>query len=188
MQDFNYWKYGCAEVTIEIACCKYPPASNLNTIWRENKNSLVEYLKYANRGVRGIVRFQTGEVAQFVTIRVDDREPYFKTDKNGEYYRILLPGSYTLILMFNCDEIKRISIEIPNESGLLEMNITLESSLKSQYSQHDLNKYPVFCTKNNQPAACNSSGSSDESFTLNSSKRAYSSLVAVFLALFLFLF
>ncbi len=188
MQDFNYWKYGCAEVTIEIGCCKYPSASNLNNIWLENKNSLVEYLKYGNRGVRGVVRFETGEVAKFVTIRIDDREPYFKTDENGEYYRILLPGSYTMILMFNCNEIKRVSIQIPNASGLLELDITLETQFKSQYSQYTLSKYPIFCIKANQPVACNSNGTSDESFNFNSSKRTYSSLFALFLALFLILF
>jgi hypothetical protein len=185
MQDFNYWKYGCAEVTIEIGCCKYPPASALNGIWLENKNSLVEYWKYANQGVRGVVRFQTGEVAKFVTIRIDDREPYFKTDENGEYYRILLPGSYTLILMFNCNEIKRIPIQVPSTSGLLEMNIVLETEFKSQYSQLSLNKYPIFCIKENQPVPCSSSTNSDEILNLNSSTRAYSCLLSLVLTIFL---
>lgn len=51
MQDYNYWRSGCYEVSLEISCCKYPLASDIEKIWDENKNSLVEYLKIANTGM-----------------------------------------------------------------------------------------------------------------------------------------
>lgn len=37
MQDFNYVWYGCMEVTLELSCCKYPPASELPKFWEENR-------------------------------------------------------------------------------------------------------------------------------------------------------
>lgn len=37
MQDYNYVWFGCMEVTLEISCCKYPPAKELPTYWEDNK-------------------------------------------------------------------------------------------------------------------------------------------------------
>lgn len=36
MQDYNYAWHGCLEITLEMSCCKYPPASFLETHWNEN--------------------------------------------------------------------------------------------------------------------------------------------------------
>lgn len=38
MQDYNYVWHGCMEITLEISCCKYPPASDLPRYWEENRN------------------------------------------------------------------------------------------------------------------------------------------------------
>jgi carboxypeptidase M len=37
MQDFNYVWYGCMEVTLEVSCCKYPPAHELPKYWEDNR-------------------------------------------------------------------------------------------------------------------------------------------------------
>lgn len=46
MQDYNYLWHGCMEITLEISCCKYPPAHELAKYWQDNKqvcNFLVLY-------------------------------------------------------------------------------------------------------------------------------------------------
>ena len=144
MQDYNYWSAGCAELTIEISCCKYPAATDLYQIWLQNKNALLVYLKLANRGVRGLVSYSNGQPAANLTVKIDSREPYFKTNANGEYYRILNPGTYTLTLMFNCDPIYSTQLTIGN-TGLLVFNITLSTDLLTQSDYYNLNKAPLFC-------------------------------------------
>lgn len=146
MQDYNYWKHGCLEVTLEISCCKYPSPSQLETIWNQNKKSLIDFLKYANRGVRGIVKFADGTIGQNLTIKIDNREPAFKTNGNGEYYRILIPGQYTLTVLISCTNIWTTTISVPS-SGLLEYNITLDNSFLSEYRKAKLDRVAVFCTK-----------------------------------------
>ena len=37
MQDYNYVWHGCMEITLEISCCKYPPAKDLPKYWEENR-------------------------------------------------------------------------------------------------------------------------------------------------------
>ena len=44
MQDFNYLSSNDFEITLELGCDKYPPASQLQTEWENNKKSLIEFL------------------------------------------------------------------------------------------------------------------------------------------------
>ena len=145
MQDYNYWTHGCYEITIELSCCKYPPANQLEQIWLQNKKSLIEYLKLVSVGVRGIVSYSNGQPAQNVTVKIDSREPFFKTNKNGEYYRILLPGVYKIFLLFNCDQIYEGEFRITN--NFLIFNITLQESQLNASNEYRLSKTPVYCSK-----------------------------------------
>ena len=36
MQDYNYIWHGAMEVTLELSCCKFPPASELEQFWEED--------------------------------------------------------------------------------------------------------------------------------------------------------
>ena len=44
MQDYNYVKSNCFEVTVEQGCKKFPPVSEMPQYWEENKNALLAYL------------------------------------------------------------------------------------------------------------------------------------------------
>ena len=60
MQDYNYLKSNTFEITVEVSCCKYPPASKLPAFWSANKKSLIEYMKRVHMGVKGTVKNATG--------------------------------------------------------------------------------------------------------------------------------
>lgn len=162
MQDYNYWNSGCMEVTLELGCCKYPPASELENIWLENKQSLLDYLKFANTGIRGIVKFSDGTIGTNLTVQIDSRDPAFKTNANGEYYRILLPGNYRLSVLIGCRKVYQTQITVPSSGiQLVERNITIDSSNLVTYRKTKLDRTAIFC--NLQPredAALNYNGSS----------------------------
>ncbi|KAF5276533.1 hypothetical protein FQR65_LT03963 [Abscondita terminalis] len=97
MQDFNYFQHGCMELTLEISCCKYPPAKELPRLWEDNKYALIEFIQQAHRGVRGVIfNNEDKKTISGASLKIIGREMYFNSSKNGEFWRILLPGKYEL--------------------------------------------------------------------------------------------
>ncbi|PSN43472.1 hypothetical protein C0J52_03215 [Blattella germanica] len=96
MQDFNYVHSNCFEVTFELSCCKYPNASKLPTEWSNNKESLLAFIESTHMGVKGIVSDENGNPIQGAVIGVEGILHNVTTTERGEYWRLLLPGSYKL--------------------------------------------------------------------------------------------
>ncbi|XP_063364357.1 carboxypeptidase M isoform X1 [Cydia amplana] len=96
MQDYNYLWHGCMEVTLEISCCKYPPAHELPKYWQDNKESMIKYLAEAHRGAHGFVMDENGNPLERASVRVKSRDVAYHTTRYGEFWRILLPGTYRL--------------------------------------------------------------------------------------------
>lgn len=96
MQDYNYIWTGCMEVTFEISCCKYPFRGELARYWRANSKSLLRFIAEVHRGVKGLITDHKNIPIAKVTLKIKGRDIGFRTTKNGEYWRILLPGTYTM--------------------------------------------------------------------------------------------
>jgi len=43
MSDYSYEKTGCLGIDVHVSCCKYPYANELEHLWKENKDSLVQF-------------------------------------------------------------------------------------------------------------------------------------------------
>jgi len=97
MQDFNYAFSNCFELTIELSCCKYPPASSLPAEWARNKRSLMQLWEQAHIGIKGLVQDASGYPIPDATIVVSGLEDKpIRTSKRGEYWRLLTPGIYSV--------------------------------------------------------------------------------------------
>ncbi|XP_069669160.1 carboxypeptidase D-like isoform X2 [Periplaneta americana] len=97
MQDYNYIYHGCMEITLEISCCKYPFAQELPKLWEENKEALLNYISQVHQGVRGYVfDNSTQKPIPGASLKIEGRDSFFRTTPRGEFWRILLPGSYQL--------------------------------------------------------------------------------------------
>ncbi|XP_053976263.1 carboxypeptidase D-like [Hylaeus volcanicus] len=94
MQDFNYARSNAFEITFELSCCKYPNASTMSEHWILNKESLIKYLEQAHIGVKGLVRDIDGQPVEAASIVVDGIDHNISTTPRGEYWRLLLPGTY----------------------------------------------------------------------------------------------
>lgn len=50
MQDYNYVWAQCLELTLELSCCKFPPAEQLPALWAENRKSLLAFIQQVHLG------------------------------------------------------------------------------------------------------------------------------------------
>ncbi len=96
MQDYNYIWGACLEITLELSCCKYPSRRELPRYWRENQKSLLVYLAEVHRGIRGLVTDANGNAVIKANLKIKGRDINFKSSKRGEFWRLLLPGLYTI--------------------------------------------------------------------------------------------
>jgi carboxypeptidase D len=99
MQDWNYRYEGCFDLTIELADYQWPdpPGSQLPTYWSQNRESMLSYMEWVLRGVRGVTRdAMTGQPVR-AAVRVEGAHHLVFSDPSvGNYHRILLPGTYNI--------------------------------------------------------------------------------------------
>jgi len=130
MQDYNYIHSNCFEVTIEQGCKKFPEASDLPKDWEENKRALIAFMDQVHKGVKGFVKDSEGTPIPGAAIHVDDRRKEVLTAKDGDYWRLLLPGGYKVTAAAQGYE--PLSKEITVKDGdALELNFVLKKSALS---------------------------------------------------------
>ncbi|XP_007956389.1 carboxypeptidase Z [Orycteropus afer afer] len=97
MSDFNYLHASCFEITVELGCVKFPPQEALYTIWQHNKESLLSFLEMVHRGIKGVVMDKFGKPVKDARIVVKDIRHDVTTAPDGDYWRLLPPGSHIVI-------------------------------------------------------------------------------------------
>ena len=127
MTDFNYIFSNCFEITVELSCCKYPEEDRLDIEWRKNKDSLIKFIQSVHMGVKGIVTFQNGSRVEGAEIHVHGNEKIITTSKNGEYWRLLLPGAYKIEVLYPLDnlafsEVKDVEV---TQSNVVRKDFTI---------------------------------------------------------------
>merc|ERR1711884_622842 len=128
MQDFNYLASNDFEITLELGCDKYPPASSLSGEWADNKKSLLEFIWAAHWGIKGVIRDSiTGEGIGGATVHVRNitrMDKYGRMDSDithdvtsaigGDYWRLLTDGEYEMIVEADGYEPQAKLVQISN--------------------------------------------------------------------------
>ncbi|CAH1776916.1 unnamed protein product [Owenia fusiformis] len=96
MQDYNYVNYGILAITIEMECCKFPPYITMEDFWHENLPSFLNSWKFVHRGIKGIISDSQGNPVPNAKVYIDKRKHPVTSTSKGEYWRVLLPGTYTI--------------------------------------------------------------------------------------------
>uniref|UniRef100_W5KNE2 Carboxypeptidase D n=1 Tax=Astyanax mexicanus TaxID=7994 RepID=W5KNE2_ASTMX len=126
MQDYNYLSGNCLEITMELSCCKYPPAAQLQTEWENNREALLAYMEKVHIGVRGFVREAgSGKPLSDAMIMVAGINHNVSTAQFGDYYRLLLPGTYNITAVASgCVPMTITNVQV-SEGKATELNFTL---------------------------------------------------------------
>ena len=96
MQDYNYMHSNCFEITVEQGCTKFPVARDLEKIWEDNRDALLRFIVEVHKGVRGFVRDDAGTPIPDAEINVVGRDHAVRSASDGDYWRLLVPGEYSL--------------------------------------------------------------------------------------------
>ncbi len=132
LQDWSYLKTGCLDLTVEVAKRTPKTEEEAMRVFDYNRDSIVAYIQKGGQGVYGRVTDGNGAGVREVEIKTvyNNGEAFtgdivIKTDEDGYYHRILLPGDYRLSFQKTGYETSSIDVTVPDsDSGILE-NITL---------------------------------------------------------------
>merc|ERR1719481_2012468 len=125
MQDFNYVHSNALEITLELSCCKHPPASTLPRHWLDNKNALIAYIEQTHSGVKGVVTDFNGNPVSRAQVRVVGINRDVLTTKAGEYWRVLPPGQYRLVAINGNQRSREVDVNVDGRTSSIA-NLVLE--------------------------------------------------------------
>ena len=96
LQDYGHLFSSCMELTVEVSCCKKPPAGSLARHWRHNWPAMLAVLGAVRGGLAGRVLDPAGRAVAGASLAVAGQDRVNRTSERGEFWRLLRPGRYTL--------------------------------------------------------------------------------------------
>lgn len=129
MQDWNYLHTNDMELTLELSVTKYPLASNLATYIAQNKEALVAYAELIFNGARGTVVDQDGQPVVGASVSVAGIDHVLKTDRHGQFYRYLIPGTYSVTVSHLEANVTEENVVVP-VTGAVVLSIALNLSIQ----------------------------------------------------------
>lgn len=123
MQDWSYNWYNDLQITLELSHLKWPSYSDIPRHYKNNRDSLIQYMKYVHHGAGfKIVSPKTsGKVEVTQTSPVVRNFGTFPF-KNSEFYKILPEGEYTFTVLRNNKRKKKVSVSVTSNQISLDGN------------------------------------------------------------------
>jgi hypothetical protein len=113
MQDWNYMFTNTLEVTIEVGCEKAVPPARFNQFWNDNKYALLSYIGQTHKGIKGFVLDKaTGRGITNGTISVEGIDHVTTSYLNGDFWRLLVPGTYWIQVSHPKYKTQRIQLTV----------------------------------------------------------------------------
>lgn len=130
-QDYmNYFQH-CREVTIEQSTLKFVPANELPNYWNYNRQTMLNYLEQVTYGFRGkVTDLETNDpIKAKIEIEGHDFDNSFVfSNANGEYYRPIKAGTYTLIFSAEGYDSIKVSNQLIADFDSKIVNIGLQKT------------------------------------------------------------
>jgi hypothetical protein len=131
MQDWSYHWRNELHITMELSDTFWPSMGQMDAYWDDNREAMLHMMEEVLYGVRGLVTdAYTGDPLE-ATIEVLEVGKDIKNDPDlGDYYRLLLPGTYTL--RFSADGYEPLTVNDvvveDEEATILDVQLYPEGS------------------------------------------------------------
>ncbi|KAL7306812.1 hypothetical protein TKK_0000976 [Trichogramma kaykai] len=125
MQDFNYVHSNAFELTLEVSCIKYPNATDLESYWRDNREALLKYIEATRKGIHGMIKSSIGGTVPGAKVIVEGHDHDIYASKLGDYWRLLLPGTYNVTVTAPNFERQTRTVVVPEDTGEARLDFTL---------------------------------------------------------------
>ena len=136
MQDYNYLRTNCFEITVEQGCFKFPYKTSLESIWNDNRRALLSFIQQVHDGVKGFVKDQSGAGIQGAVINVHGNEHGVTSATDGDYWRLLVPGEYSISVTADGYEGSPVKTVTVSKVGAAVVNFTL-AKLSEEESEEE---------------------------------------------------
>jgi len=159
MQDFNYLASNDFEITLELGCAKYPSSDSLKGEWEDNKRPLLDFIWTAHMGIKGMITdVETGKGIQGAVIharnitrvdrfykRNDDIDHEVTSARGGDYWRLLTPGEYEIIVQADgyAALAKLVAAPELSHQQAIRLDFELRPAAEQEYGFEDLNMVPI---------------------------------------------
>ena len=131
MQDWNYVWMKDFDITLEQNEVKWPNQNQLPSLWEENKESMIAYIERVHgSSIIGVITdLDSGEPVP-CSISIENISQLISNDlENGDYYRLLTPGSYNITFDAIGYESQTHSINVGNSPVTLDIELSVDESL-----------------------------------------------------------
>ncbi|KAH6943648.1 hypothetical protein HPB50_025032 [Hyalomma asiaticum] len=128
LADYAYAYEGSLPLSVFIGCCKYDDPRSLRGHFEQTYGPLLKLLRMADRGVRGTITNRRGEPVAGALLAINNRTVGFRSNQFGEFWRILVPGFYMLLV--SADGYLPAAVDFHVNSGHIT---TLEVKLYTGY-------------------------------------------------------
>ncbi|XP_078594244.1 carboxypeptidase D-like [Branchiostoma floridae x Branchiostoma japonicum] len=139
--DYSYLGTNAMEVALELGCDKFPAPDELPRLWDDNREPLLSYLEQVHIGIKGFVRNNKGHVMPGAAISVQGIQHDITTAKDGDYWRLLVPGTYRVTAYWKSYEETK-TCEVTRDGPATTCDFTLHTDLTSDMHSFLKNNIP----------------------------------------------
>jgi hypothetical protein len=123
-KDFYHGTRGVISWSLEVGPQAFP------TLFERNKPALIALLKKVHQGIRGKVVDKSTKTPVEAVIKVGNFQPVYSSKTNGDYYKFVTPGTYTIKVWANGYITKTIENIVIPSTGYKVLDVELEKGDK----------------------------------------------------------
>ena len=131
LQDWSYVWTKAFDVTLEQNEVKWPNQNLLPELWDENKEAMISYIERVHGpSVKGLVVDADSGLPVPCSIIIEGNENIISNDiENGDYYRLLTPGTYEITFNSIGYESQSQTINVNDSAITLNIELAVDESL-----------------------------------------------------------